>query len=70
MPTCVGPSMRVKCARGEAAAIVAQPHVIAGFTEVEGEGVVVIGTICTGRLQKSMDHQYREFGFLCRVLFA
>ena len=41
---------------GEAAAVVAEPDVVAGFAEVEGERGVVVGAVGAGGLEKAVDH--------------
>ena len=41
----------------EATAIVPEPDIVATFGEVEGEGGIVVGAICAGRLQKTVDEE-------------
>lgn len=41
---------------GETAAVIAEPDVVAGFAEVEGEGCVVVGAVGTSGLEEAVDH--------------
>ena len=41
----------------EAAAVVAEPDVVAALAEEEGEAVVVVAAVCAGALQQAVDHQ-------------
>jgi hypothetical protein len=50
---------------GEAAAVVAEPDVVAGLAEIEGEGGVVVGAVSASRLEEAVDHKNGVF-FLLR----
>jgi len=51
-------------ARFEAAAVVAEPDVVAGFGEEEGKTVVVVGTVCARRLEEAGNEEDRIFALL------
>lgn len=43
--------------RPEAAPVVAQPDVVAGFGEIEGQGVVVVGAVGACGLEEAVDEE-------------